>query len=328
MPVIPLLHSPPPLDLMHIPVRTVGALSVIAALTTWFIGTRDMDFAQPPTPKEYIEITEEWNKSKPRIAPTDTAAVSPLHSSIENKPSLPGFPRSGASFLPLDLNRKPSLSEFGTLEGKGAGHLVLLARHLQSSGQSEFALLAWERILDMAHPSAQQREMALSSIRELKGTIAPWNPNPRDGITLQLRAGASIKKGIHLEKALQAVAKEMSKASGNIINMEAQISLAKSSASQNSVAPVAIWISKESAEESSPSAETALVSFTADTANAAALTSEIQAGVYDLVRAHLAIETSFSELPVRLEDSEPGDLIAHYITRLMWREFANSLAPQ
>lgn len=313
---------------MHIPVRTVVALSVIAALTTWFIGTRDMDFAQPPTPKEYIEITEEWNKSKPRIAPSDAAFALPLDSSNENTPDASTSRKNDASFFSLDLDGQPSLSEFGTLEGKGAGHLVLLARHHQSSGQPEFALLAWERILDMAHPSAEQREMALSSIRELKGKIAPWNPDPRDAITLQLRAGASIKKGIHLEKALQAVAKEMSKASGNIINMEAQISLAKSSVSQNPVGPVAIWISRKTSEQNAPIAETALVSFTTDMSNATALMREIQACVYDLIRAHLAKATSFSELPERLEDSDPGDLLAHYITRLMWREFANSLAPK
>lgn len=313
---------------MYIPIRTVIALSVIAALTTWFIGTRGMNFSQPPTPEQYIQITEQWNQSKPRIAPSEAAVALPPDTSTENTPDTSTAPKDEASFSSLDLDGQPSLSEFGTLEGKGAGHLVLLARHLESGGQAEFALLAWERVLDMADPSAGQAQLALEAIRELKGKIAPWNPDPGDGIALQLRAGASMKKGDHLEKALQAVAKKMGRASGNVIHVEAHLSLAESSQNQGSVAPVAIWISRKTSGNNSPIAETDLVSFTADMSNATSLTREIQAGVYDLIRAHLVKVTSFSQLPERTEASDPEDLITHHITRLMWREFANSLTPK
>ena len=55
------------------------------------------------------------------------------------------------------------------------------------------------------------------------------------------------------------------------------------------------------------------------------LVSQIEAGVYALLRAHLASETNFSPLPEYPAGVKPDDLIRYHITRLMWREFVNSM---
>lgn len=310
---------------MYVSIPAVIILSVIAALTTWFIGTRDMDFAQPPTPEQYIQITEEWEKSKPRIAPVDAAAAGA--SANDHADGAPTSQIDEDSLPLIDFSRPPSLSEFGILENKGAGHLILLARHLESAGHSGFALLAWERVMDMAHPSPEEHHLALDAIKKLKSDIPPWHSDPADGIALQLRAGASIKDANHLETALKKVAKDMSASSGHVIMVETHLSLGEKPRGSKSSVPVAIWLSRTARGNDSAIAETAPVSFMADTGNGGDLTAEIQAGVYDIVRSQLSKATSFSKLPERTEDMNPDDLISCRITRLMWREFANSLKP-
>ncbi len=310
---------------MYVSIPVVIILSLIAALTTWFIGTRNMDFTQPPTPEQYIEITEEWEKNKPRIAPANITTASSI-AGDHTEAALPS--RIDAAPLPLiDFGLPPSLSEFDILRDKGAGHLILLARHLESTDHPEHALLAWERVIDTADPGPEEHRLALGAIKNLKSDIAPWNPDPAASIALELRAGASIKDASHLHEALITTARKLSESSGQIIRIEAHLSLGENSQSLKSPVPVAIWLSRKASKNDSTPAETVPVSFMADTGTEGNLIAEIEAGVYDIVRAQLAKATGFSKLPERTEAMNPDDLIRYYITRLMWREFANSLTP-
>jgi len=75
----------------------------------------------------------------------------------------------------------------------------------------------------------------------------------------------------------------------------------------------------------------------ADPSNESILISKIQVGGYNIIRKQLATETSFSQLAEKPENinaenaseentnSNADELIECYITRLMWREFANSI---
>ena len=73
----------------------------------------------------------------------------------------------------------------------------------------------------------------------------------------------------------------------------------------------------------------------ADPAIESILISKIQVGAYNIIRKQLATETSFSQLAdsqrTTRTNQRPNkryhadELIECYITRLMWREFANSM---
>ena len=54
---------------MRIPIPTVIILAVVVTLTSWFIGTRKMDFAKAPTPEEFVQIAKQWEDGKPHITP-------------------------------------------------------------------------------------------------------------------------------------------------------------------------------------------------------------------------------------------------------------------
>ncbi len=125
-----------------------------------------------------------------------------------------------------------------------------------------------------------------------------------------------------------------------MVQVSVKLSLGKSSNEQAAVVPIALWISRPAPATGTTQAETSPVSFMAGASDESILISEIQMGAYNIIRKQLAKETSFSQLAEQPENihaenaseenpnkkiTTAGELIECYITRLMWREFANSM---
>ncbi len=327
---------------MRIPIPTVITLSVIVTLTSWFIGTRKMDFAKPPTPEEFVQIAKQWEDGKPHITPLKKSKRQLAKTSADNSDQTlnHGLRKKPDQFPEIDFDRSPLLSEHGVLQDKGAGYLSRFAGHLESMGQAKHALLAWERVIDTTSPDKDERKQALSAIKRLKSSQPPWNPDPSSGIQLTLQAGASVNDAQVLKRALEITAQNMSAASGGVVQVSVKLSLGKSSNDQAADVPIALWLSRPASATRTTQAETSPVSFMADASDESILISEIQMGAYNIIRKQLAKETSFSQLaeqPENIhaentnaenpnkENTTAGELIECYITRLMWREFANSM---
>jgi hypothetical protein len=312
---------------MYVSIPAVVTLSISVALTTWFIGTRHMDFSKAPTPEEYVQITEQWEKSKPHIFSAPDASAGALNSSNKDLQDvvINRLKKQRDAFPQIKSDQEPSLSEYGTMGTKGAEFLISFARHLESTEHPQHALLAWERVVDMANPNALDRQLAIEAIRRLKADQTPSNTNLNDAIPLTLHIGASVKVKEHLEKALQEAAESINAASGGILSVKTQLSLGKHSGDETKSVPVALWVSKKSKTQQTGSIDTDPVSFMADPADVSELRDKIQSGTYELIRSQLARTTNFSPLPEKPDRAEPDDLIHYHITRLMWREFANSM---
>ena len=327
---------------MRIPIPTVITLSVIVTLTSWFIGTRKMDFAKPPTPEEFVQIAKQWEDGKPHITPLKKSKRQLAKTSADNSDQTlnHGLRKKPDQFPEIDFDRSPLLSEHGVLQDKGAGYLSRFAGHLESMGQAKHALLAWERVIDTTSPDKDERKQALSAIKRLKSSQPPWNPDPSSGIQLTLQAGASVNDAQVLKRALEITAQNMSAASGGVVQVSVKLSLGKSSNDQAADVPIALWLSRPASATRTTQAETSPVSFMADASDESILISEIQMGAYNIIRKQLAKETSFSQLAeqpenihaenaneeyTNKENTTADELIECYITRLMWREFANSM---
>ena len=317
---------------MRIPIPTVITLSVIVTLTSWFIGTRKMDFAKPPTPEEFVQIAKQWEDGKPHITPLKKSKRQLAKTSADNSDQTlnHGLRKKPDQFPEIDFDRSPLLSEHGVLQDKGAGSLSRFAGHLESMGQAKHALLAWERVIDTTSPDKDERKQALSAIKRLKSSQPPWNPDPSSGIQLTLQAGASVNDAQVLKRALEITAQNMSAASGGVVQVSVKLSLGKSSNDQAADVPIALWLSRPASATRTTQAETSPVSFMADASDESILISEIQMGAYNIIRKQLAKETSFSQLAeqpenIHAENTTAEELIECYITRLMWREFANSM---
>jgi hypothetical protein len=308
---------------MRIPLPITIVSCLLAAWVVWFMGTRDKDFTTPPTPEKLIETSKKWEQSRPNIPPPKPINANlPTNksSSTPRSPTTPTLPKP--EMLPTgNLQHSPALSEYGTLGNKGGPAMLALATLLETKGELQHALLAWERVIDTAGPDESDRILAVTAIKRLSSTLPPWNPDPTEDIALTLHAGATLKDKNALEDALSTVALLISEASGNVVRVDTKASIGKNRGIKTPRIPIAIWFSRP---DKTP-AETPPISFMADPSQKDMLASKIEAGVYSLLRAHLTSETSFSPLPDYPAGVKPDDLIRYHITRLMWREFVNSM---
>ncbi len=318
-----LVHFQSFLNPVRIPIPIIIVACLLTMVVAWLVSTRDKDFGTAPTPEQLVEISEEWEESRPNIPPPKPINASLLMNNSSSSPKASPTPSTPKiEVLPAEnLHHSPSLSEYGTLGDKGSAAMVHLATHLETKGQPLRALLAWERVIDTANPDDSDRVVAVTAIKRLRTTLPPWNPDSTNDIGLTLHAGATLKNKKSLEDALTIVADLISNASGNVIHVKTKASIGKSRGIKTPRIPIAIWFSRpgETPRETPP------ISFMADPSQSDMLASQIQAGVYALLRAHLASETNFSPLPEYPSGVKPDDLIRYHVTRLMWREFVNSM---
>ncbi|MCP5536706.1 MAG: hypothetical protein H7A51_10830 [Akkermansiaceae bacterium] len=312
---------------MRIPIPIVIVACLLAIVVVWMIGTRNTDFTTPPTPQDLVEISRQWEESRPNIPPPKPINAGLLEDRDDTIPQTPVTPaRPQPEKLPTgNLLHAPALSEYGTLGNKGGEAMVALATHLETKGELQRALLAWERVIDTSGPTDDERQLAVTAIKRLKSSLPPWNPDPAADLSLTLHAGATLRDKKALEDAMSTVADLISEASGNVVQVTTKTSIGNSRGLKTPRIPIAIWFSRPGTTDSGARAETPPISFMADPSEKEMLASQIEAGVYALLRAHMASETSFSPLPEYPAGVKPDDLLKHHITRLMWREFVKSM---
>lgn len=341
-----------PTSIMRIPLPIAIASCVAAVSATWFWGSRSTNFTTPPTEAENQALSERWkqNNSLSRrpdspANPTSDAAntsetaegskkkpeASPLirPKSITSQPEKLGEQKSPPR-LPLgDIEQSPGLAEYGTLGAQGSASMIQLAQELATHGARERALLAWERVLDTTQPNAQQTSQAITAIRQLKSSLPPWNPDPTADISITLHAGATTQNKQALEQALKKTADAISEASGHLFAVKTKMAIGSGKPAATPRIPVAIWFSYG---QSKP-VQTDPFSFLANPNDTTQLTEKCQSAVYSLIANQLEEKTSYSRLPESSQAApdKPApaltgrDKIKYSISRLLWKEFINSL---
>ena len=316
---------------MRVPTPIVIIICLLVATITWLIGTHRLDFTKAPTPEELVEISENWEEGRPHATHKQNGARPAPHHPLESDTGKPDHTEATPSPpLPVpDFALQPSLGEFGTLSNQDAALLARLANHLESSSHTQHALLAWERIIDTSNPTMQQRLDTAKAIKRLKTVLPPWNSDPANEISIILHAGANLQETDDLEKALENSAELISQASGNILHVRKKTSFGKIRNPKTTVTPVAIWFSRPGESDQEPMVETIPISFMVNSMEPELFAEQTAAGVYSLLRSHLNEKTGFTPLPEISqlpEDTTPNELLTQHITRLMWREFANSIS--
>ncbi len=283
----------------------------------WWWHTRDMDFMTPPTEARLAEIREKIESSFPQADRVDDAISVPVV--VEPPPPPPPPPKPEIDLG--DLTTPPALQSYGERAPQGAEHLIELAQALEKKGESQRALLARERVIDFTKPDEAQSTTALSAIKRLRPTLPDWNAKPEAAIQIDLQASTGKKLIKPLTTALQAAALEIERTSSGIVKIKAKITVGKSTSSTKTPWPVAIWLNGPGKKPVS----TEVLSFTVDSPEK--LREEIEKNVFALISKYLGTSTAYTP-PVSLAPGEnPLDALTHRITRLGWREFANSLHP-
>ena len=306
---------------MRVPLYIVIPLCLLTVAIVWMVGTHDKDFMTPPTEAKLENVKEEWLASQPETIPSNFAT--PLDENDSNKEDIPTQVietevEPPKALLPTgDLKVAPSLSEYGTLGSEGSDAIIRLAEHLETEQSPSRALLAWERVLDITQPTAEQRDLAVKAIQRLSKELPPWNTDPSADIQLVLNAGSRSNEVTMIKNAVENTAKAINQSSGYILNVDTEVNIAKPGETVTPLTPIALWFTLPAKSET----DTAPISITVDLTKPELIDTQVKLGIYKILQANLASKTSFTPLPAMAD----GDLALQQITRLMWRELAKNI---
>lgn len=302
---------------MRIPIPVVLLLSALVISVTWWIGAKDADFLQPPGEDRLERIRAEVRSSLPTAA--DSSAPND-----GNKPALQPVPQPPpAEPKPAielgDLASPPALNEYLDLTPKGPAYLTELALLLETEGEFQRALIAWERILDSGKPDNTQTNAAISAIRRLRPTLPDWNTSAERRIAVVLHAGTGRKTATLLKPALEELAKELQSASSGILSVTAKVTAGKDAKRASGPAPVALWLSGPAEKSRS----TEVMSFTVATPEN--LPDELRKTAFNVIRGYVGRGIQQSPPPPMAEGGSAKDALHSHITRMLWKELGTLL---
>ncbi len=300
---------------MRLPIPVVILLSLAVVGGVWFTNTWSMDFLTPPTEARLEEVRAEAEASLPRAVAMDDAISVPA--AISPPPPTPAPPRPSLDLG--DLSKTPELDDYAEFATEGADHLISLARALETRGEFQRALLAWERVIDSTKPDGGQAITAISSIKRLRPTLADWNPEPEQAAIIELHAGTGKDLAKALAPILEGVARELEQASSGIVRVESFVAAGENIDASDAPVPVALWLTGPGKDAVS----TDVLSFTVESPEV--LQEEVSTTAFRLIRSFLRRSTTHRPPGGLGEGETPFDALSRRVTRLGWSELAKSL---
>ncbi|MGC6582795.1 MAG: hypothetical protein ACON4K_10805 [Akkermansiaceae bacterium] len=315
--------SPPATSILLAVVRVPWIIVVfsilLTLLVTWKVRTKDMDFMTPANtslPPE--DFGEDLATGAPVMQPkiVDGPKIDlPAPPTETEEPVVTEISEQDLG----DLQSSPGLGEYRSFARKHEPvRLLELSSTLQARGNFQRALIALERIIDTSqNVSPEDLKQATSGISTLSPTLPQWNVDPKTEVELTLLISSSGGASAAIKEAALEVATLIRKHSGDQLQITPKI-LKTPKASNPEKSPLTIAFQREDLENP---ASTAVLTLRAGGESEA---EEFVKAVFRLVRGHLAgIGYTFPEN----FDAPARDLLSFQVTRLMWRDFASSLAP-
>jgi hypothetical protein len=312
----PLSHkgSPRHFPAVRVPIPVVLLLILAVVGGTWWKNTRHMDFITPPTQARLEATRLKAEASLPRVERVkDAISIPKLVKAEEPPPVEPPKPVIDLG----DLTTPPTLQSYGELSPKGAAHLIEHATALEEKDEAQRALLVWERVIDLTKPDASQAATAISAIKRLRSRLPIWNAKPEGAIPITLNASTSKKQAKTFAPILEAIARDIERASSGIVKIKTTMKVGK--ASTKNPPPIALWL----AGSDKKSTSTEILSFTVDSPEA--LRNSLLKTTYQLVINHLARATAYTPPTALTPTENPQEALVSRITRLCWSEFATAM---
>jgi hypothetical protein len=302
---------------VRVPIPWVLFLSLVMIGGVGWYGTRKTDFLTPPTASQLAACRAKVALS---LTPTDHQNDVIAVPAVVADPATPTPAEEPKPTMILgDLDSPPTLQEYSDLAPKGAAHLIDLAVLLEVEGESQRALLAWERVLDTGKPDPSQTNTACIAIKRLRPTLPAWNTARAKAIAITLHAGTSKKSAKSLTPVLTDVARELERASAGLLQVTAVVSTGRVREPASGSTSAALWL----AGPNKASASTKARSFAVKSPKS--LHDDLLKSVLLIIRDHLGHATSHPP-PVALpDDGKPLETLNYQITRLNWQELGTTL---
>ncbi|MDB4436132.1 hypothetical protein N9139_01510 [Akkermansiaceae bacterium] len=290
-------------------------------LVTWHLLTKHMDFMTPTNaalpPEDYgDDLAVGAPVMQPKIVkgPKIDLPTQPV------EPEEPIVSEISDEDLG-DLESIPGLDEYRSFaRNNPALRLLDLSSTLQARGDFQRALIALERIVDTSeNPSPEEISQATEGIASLAPTLPRWSVDPETETELILLISGSKGASDTLKAAALDVATLIRKHSGDQLQIIPKVERLGSSLSTADTTSLAISFQREISKEK---ASTATLMIRGGGENEG---EHYIKAVFRSVRGHLAAQGY--PFPENF-DIPAKDLLTLHITRLMWRDFAESLVPK
>ena len=303
---------------MRIPFLIAIPTCLLTIFLIWWVGTSDMDFLTPPSEARLQEIRSEALAALP-VSTMQDDAISIRVPLPEPDPTLP---EPAEIIVPIelgDLTSPPVLDTYSDRAPDGSAELIALAIALENQGTFQRALLAYERVLDLAQSNPEQIQTATSAIQKLKPTLPLWNTDPDTTLPITIHIGTGEKFSKILPGILEQISSDLGIASSGLLTFSHKLNIGRSIQTEDAPTPVALWIT--GGAKDSPSTD--VLSFTTD--NPDELRNDLLKTIFNLIRTHLSKSTAYSPAPEVI--AEPLPALETNITRLLWHEFGTLLNP-
>ncbi|MEP4076506.1 MAG: hypothetical protein ABJO14_01725 [Haloferula sp.] len=301
----------------RVPIPIVILLCLLVAGGTWWYGTKDYDFLKSPTPEqlEFARVRAAGELAQPSDLFAVEPVIDPVVVEIEPPEPPPKPPPPIPSIELGDLTADPQLDAWNDESDKPAASFINLASKLEADTRMIWALLGWERVLDTASPSDEQRKIALNGVRRLRATLPLWNEDPEAATPINLIIDAPGDRLKLSMKAAHRAAEVIDQASSGIVKVTAVIREGKGTAASPKLK---IMLTSENSKDS-PSVVIPAPESSEE------IEKTILSSVFKLVGSKLALSDDLNLLSPPEPGEPPAESIEYRITRLTWRKYVESM---
>ena len=220
-----------------------------------------------------------------------------------------------------DLLSAPGLESYANLAEKGTAYLIALATTLETKGELQRALLAWERVVDIVTTDDSQYDTAIKAIQRLTPMVPNWNIDPSNTLVIILDAGCDRETAKILRPILDEAAAILTSSSSGILQVQAKINEGPAPAKDAAKLPIALWFSGVTEHAT----QSVTVTIPSEYPDVAQLRSTLLLSLYKLIREDIDAKTAFTPPRDVTSGQDPASLFPLSITRLAWQEFASNL---
>ncbi|WP_346189941.1 hypothetical protein [Rubritalea halochordaticola] len=269
---------------------------------------------------------KDWRRKHPPLPPRKRPMepipdpVKEAETPEEKTPVIATVPRG-------DLEISPALDHFIEHAKLGAASYIQLAKQLEDDKLSDFALLAWERVLDSTQPNSEELSVAALANLRLRLEAPIWNADPENNIdiVLHLSVPEAVKKEV--SGLVEQMTTEMRNASSYQIAPQILLTTAEQRPGFPPP-PMAIWLSgtgKDAPE--TPKLTTPLIPALGTEQSLAPpeLEAKVYSALYRSITSRLKQQTQLTPPADLTAGTSPRQALTSHITRLHWHKLAHTL---
>lgn len=314
---------------MRVPLILSLPLSLLTIGTIWWIGTKKYDFLTPPAEASLAEIRTQFSEE---LKATGSIAPEEPRKAIKVKPTRLAVPDPDIE-VPVaatpdenlpdlgDIKVSPSLDALMPIAARGSDALIEAATQLELRGETQYALLAWERVLDASTPLPEQLEFARKAMLRLRPQLPQWNVDPLTTHQVTWHVQCDREHATTLEPILKEILQLLNEASSGL--MECQLAL-KAGAPPRADAPrqpIALWFS--GTKTGTGSTKTASLPLT--TTVPQEQKNLLIKCLYQLIRDSLTNQPGLQPLLELPSQEDPAQWLQSTITRRAWERWISQL---